>query len=877
MFGSSALSRLASLLASAPRKSTAIRRQDSARQSSLNVECLEERVLLSRRCVRDDFPNLFTNAAPLSLAADGSATQNGSINCRHDTDIFEFVAPVSGKMTVDYKAGPGSRLRAGLFLSDEKWNYISGQYVSSTRSAIEITSGTTYFAGVFGFGKRTGAYRLSFHTDATSVDGSSTLALTGTDGDDVVTLGAGGTGLKYLVINGVSHDLESEYGHDAFVGFTQIQMNLLGGDDQITIDPSISLPAVIDGGDGDDTITGGSGNDTLRGGPGADALIGGAGNDALDGGLDSDSASVVAGGNALLGGDGNDSILGGGNDDSLDGGSGNDSLTGGAGDDFLDGGPGTNELAAISGSDTWVIEGQPGDNNISVVSAAKTATVAMHGSIVERDTFSDLTSAVNLLLLGGSGGDNQIQVSGPNDAVIIGGTGNNTLQAGAGMSILIGGSGTNRLNGGTGTNYLVGGPGNDTLLGGAGTNIFIGSTGADVYQRGSGDNSYSFQGLTDWTSTLATVPNVSFTVPYSLSGSVEGFAFQVQGTATVTATLNSDDELSGTFSATGSGIARGSGWTVRFAGHASGSVSGPLSGVVVSAQWSGSGTASDDAGNSYDGSLSGGWSGVIPLTTGTITQNVTVTNGDGAFSGATGTFSGSSPLAGFKTTTNPFPEPPSPTPDQLARHLDFALMADAAYGNPCALSYLEQDGWTLNRVSGKPFRDDPLSGFHAELFVNANQQAVLAFRGTRGIDPRDWATNIDNFQDSLTVAYDEAVEAANAAKQLYPNGLTIVGHSLGGGEAQYAGLMTSTPTVAFNGAGLSLRQLSQLLANGLLTPRNTSLITHVDNKNDPLTHWLKSVGFELGNRQLVDSGDWGLAAHRIGTLVHVLSEGRIEC
>ena len=104
---------------------------------------------------------------------------------------------------------------------------------------------------------------------------------------------------------------------------------------------------VIQGTEGDDsisaylkdmTIQGGSGNDWLYGSSGADKLYGGAGNDTLSGS------------------DGNDL---------LDGGNGNDKLEGGSGNDYLDGGVGNDELTGGYGDDTYIFGLGYGHDTIS--------------------------------------------------------------------------------------------------------------------------------------------------------------------------------------------------------------------------------------------------------------------------------------------------------------------------------------------------------------------------------------------------------------------------------------------------------------------------------------------------------------------------------
>jgi Ca2+-binding RTX toxin-like protein len=90
------------------------------------------------------------------------------------------------------------------------------------------------------------------------------------------------------------------------------------GNDTLSVDPALALPAVLSGGPGKDTLSGGASDDVLDGGPGKDRLSGGGGDDALDGGPGRD---------ALDGGPGNDS---------LSGGPARDAVTGGEGADLFD-------------------------------------------------------------------------------------------------------------------------------------------------------------------------------------------------------------------------------------------------------------------------------------------------------------------------------------------------------------------------------------------------------------------------------------------------------------------------------------------------------------------------------------------------------------
>jgi C1A family cysteine protease len=109
--------------------------------------------------------------------------------------------------------------------------------------------------------------------------------------------GGAGVGDELILANGYgAFEMSAPNGFETFTG----------GDGNDLIDWSAAtVPVVLRGNGGDDTLTGGSGNDLLTGGAGNDVLYGGGGDDTLYG---------DDGTNHLIGGGGNDSIRGGGND-----------------------------------------------------------------------------------------------------------------------------------------------------------------------------------------------------------------------------------------------------------------------------------------------------------------------------------------------------------------------------------------------------------------------------------------------------------------------------------------------------------------------------------------------------------------------------------
>src|SRR5205814_5426276 len=72
------------------------------------------------------------------------------------------------------------------------------------------------------------------------------------------------------------------------------------GNDNIAVDPMISLPSIQFGGDGNDTMQGGNGPGILVGGNGADNLSSGNGRDILIGGAGQESTMVGGNGDDIL-------------------------------------------------------------------------------------------------------------------------------------------------------------------------------------------------------------------------------------------------------------------------------------------------------------------------------------------------------------------------------------------------------------------------------------------------------------------------------------------------------------------------------------------------------------------------------------------------
>jgi hypothetical protein len=126
---------------------------------------------------------------------------------------------------------------------------------------------------------------------------------------------------------------------------------------------------------------------------------------------------------------------------------------------------------------------------------------------------------------------------------------------------------------------------------------------------------------------------------------------------------------------------------------------------------------------------------------------------------------------------------------------------------------------------------DPSDGFSADLFrtrQNGRETFVLAFRGTDNLPDVEADVGHAAYVPSQ---YVQAVNLAAALRAKHPDAdIILTGHSLGGGLASFAGLMTGTRAYAFNSAG---PQVPTLLA--LPDGAQFDLVTHINTESDPLT------------------------------------------
>jgi hypothetical protein len=128
--------------------------------------------------ITDDFANTFAGAQPIVLDATGAGSQAGTVNYpaigllpEGDSDVFQFVAPVTGRMTIHEDPTPGSPLATQLLVYDGSHqllattqSFFDSEEVLSSTDVFNVVAGQTYFVRAAGFDTYAGAYVLTFRT-----------------------------------------------------------------------------------------------------------------------------------------------------------------------------------------------------------------------------------------------------------------------------------------------------------------------------------------------------------------------------------------------------------------------------------------------------------------------------------------------------------------------------------------------------------------------------------------------------------------------------------------------------------------------------------------------------------------------------------------
>jgi hypothetical protein len=191
---------------------------------------------------------------------------------------------------------------------------------------------------------------------------------------------------------------------------------------------------------------------------------------------------------------------------------------------------------------------------------------------------------------------------------------------------------------------------------------------------------------------------------------------------------------------------------------------------------------------------------------------------------------GETPIAMLAIASLAFVAPPQPTAEQLANAQLMAQLALAAYPNEILPPNLVAAGWSV--AQGYPVMNDR-TGFYAVLFQNTNGQFVLAFAGTQMPSMEAWGTNFRQAFGRLAMQYETAIALALQLRAQHGENLQLKGHSLGGGLASAAALVSGDLNATiFNAAGVHPRTVTR--HNGSMALAN-QLITSYRVNGDPLS------------------------------------------
>jgi hypothetical protein len=171
----------------------------------------------------------------------------------------------------------------------------------------------------------------------------------------------------------------------------------------------------------------------------------------------------------------------------------------------------------------------------------------------------------------------------------------------------------------------------------------------------------------------------------------------------------------------------------------------------------------------------------------------------------------------FMTNSNGSADPVEEVP---ARDLELAHLANDVYSGNSKEENLPR-GWRPARENelrrmGLNQRDfsNSKSGFQARLYINERDRTyALAFAGTTS--GQDMLQNLKQGAGLESEQFDSAINLTRRVKAHTGGKLVLTGHSLGGGLASAASLVTDTKAVTFNASGLHRNTLNRYGANSL--------------------------------------------------------------
>jgi Ca2+-binding RTX toxin-like protein len=209
------------------------------------------------------------------------------------------VAPGAGTPTGCVTFLDGSTPLAMVPLTGGSASFTTTCLLHGTHVLTAVFAGSTNFSGSTSSGLTQTVKHVALEPDPLTPS-SNDLVVGGTPGDDVISITSQPGSQLGVSIRETNGDLFQLQG-SCSAGVARVIVFGGPGNDNVSVASNVTLPALLFGGSGNDTLTGGGGPSVLVGGPGNNVLIGGLARNLLIGGT---------GVNVLLGG-GGDILIGG--------------------------------------------------------------------------------------------------------------------------------------------------------------------------------------------------------------------------------------------------------------------------------------------------------------------------------------------------------------------------------------------------------------------------------------------------------------------------------------------------------------------------------------------------------------------------------------
>jgi len=155
---------------------------------------------------------------------------------------------------------------------------------------------------------------------------------------------------------------------------------------------------------------------------------------------------------------------------------------------------------------------------------------------------------------------------------------------------------------------------------------------------------------------------------------------------------------------------------------------------------------------------------------------------------------------------------------ELGDAADMARLASVTYDDPANNENLPENTrratpeeleslGLMDRQSGYDATKISDSNFRADVFINEDpvtgeKNYVVGFKGTTASSGEDWKENLKQGGGYDSAYYNQAIEIGNIFNSSAPGQVRYTGHSLGGGMASSASVVSGANATTFNAAGL---------------------------------------------------------------------------